>query len=395
VTAIETPIALLRRLSTEKATGELICAVGDLEVHAYLQQGRVAWATSSGARFAFARELLRRCDVDPTTLQELVEDCRRNRRPLGETLVAWSLASFEDVRESLRLQIRDALATLAEREHAPKLFLERGENYLAYDSTLTFTIEELLDGVRAAPARPSEPPGVLEQLFVDVPEVRWAEVVRDGAVVAAKPKHGSRSRHSAALAAVAFVGDVELAVVRGASATTIGVARTDGTSVWMGLDADVRLGAVFSELGTFVPSPRPSLVPRSSEVVVDAQCDGCVPILGDVLARWSDADVACVVHVDAPTIVHRKGLDASAFATHARTHAPMLSIGETERVGAAHSIALARGCSWSLATPVPDDSGRVLWLAISREASQGLAWALLSATARQIATVECSGGAHG
>jgi hypothetical protein len=167
----EAPLDTLERLTRASATGELICATDDLEVHVYLQEGRVAWATSSAARFAFSRDLIERTGVDPETLKELVEDCRRNRRPLGETLVEWKLASLEDVRSSLRLQVTHALQSLPGHPSTPTLFLERGAGYLTYDRALTFALEEVL--VREAPSPGPDARALLRQVLDAVPDARW------------------------------------------------------------------------------------------------------------------------------------------------------------------------------------------------------------------------------
>jgi hypothetical protein len=76
--------------------------------------------------------------------------------------------------------------------------------------------------------------------------------------------------------------------------------------------------------------------------------------------------------------------------------ADVLSIIDTDvKPETPRTLALGRRGAWSLATPVPDDSGHVLWLAVSHEASQGLAWALLGATARQLSGVGCGGAPNG
>lgn len=405
----ETPLSVLRRLSAEQATGELICAARDLEVHVYLQQGRVAWATSSAARLAFARELVRRSGIDATTLQELVDDCRRNRRPLGETLVSWNLASLEDVRESLRLQVRDALATLSGRRGAPTLFLERGAPFLAYDRALTFELDELLDGPMSEPPGPpaaETPVAVLDKLLRDVPDIRWAALLRRGEVLASRPSSRAPRPITHTLAQLAFGDEVDVAVLRNDGGATIGVAREDDASLWLGLGADARLGGVFAALGDLLPLVRASDAPRQPDVVVSGPgCSSCEAVLRDVLERWVDADAACVLHEGTSLVVSRRSVDVESFRAIAESRAPMLFVVDEPDAGAtsarttpaarpARSIALGRRDSWLLATPVAEDSSAVLWLEVSRQASQGLAWALLSATARQVASVPRDGGAH-
>jgi hypothetical protein len=394
VVSEETPIAIVRRLAGAGATGELICAEGELEVHVYLQQGRVAWATSSEARFAFGRELVRRCNVDPETLKELVEDCRRNRRPLGETLVQWGLASLEDVRESLRRQIQGALATLGGRHRAPTLFLERGAQYLTYERELTFELRELVDAEMAATASLG-PRELLDRLLRDVPEIRWGEVRRRGDVIRAHPRAVEPRASTRRLAELAFGDEVDVVAVRSELGAVVGVARDDETSVWIGLPGEARLGAVFASLADALPSGRTAASAARGDATASSDtCERCRPALDDVLARWSDAEAACVLHDErAPALVHRSGLDGASFLAIARARTAMLEVeaGDAE-LASARSLVLGRAGSWLLASPVPDGSRRVLWLSVSRQASQGLAWALLGATARQIAQSECGCG---
>ena len=47
--------AKLRELVEQGATGELVACAADVEIHVYLQRGRVAWGTCSAQRFAFVR----------------------------------------------------------------------------------------------------------------------------------------------------------------------------------------------------------------------------------------------------------------------------------------------------------------------------------------------------
>ena len=44
------PLTELRELAQRAETGEFICATSALEVHVYLQRGRIAWATMAGSR---------------------------------------------------------------------------------------------------------------------------------------------------------------------------------------------------------------------------------------------------------------------------------------------------------------------------------------------------------
>src|SRR5690242_4483859 len=87
------------------ASGEFICASSALEVHVHLQLGRVAWATDSRHAFVFTRHLQEHAALTKEQFREVLEECRRNHLPLGETLVRWGLATLAQVRAALRHQI--------------------------------------------------------------------------------------------------------------------------------------------------------------------------------------------------------------------------------------------------------------------------------------------------
>src|SRR5262245_25437261 len=92
-------------LASQNASGELICASDSVEVHVFLQRGRIAWATDSTRPLAFTRHLLQTAQIDVEVFREILESCRREKRPLGETLIAWGVATREEVRDALRHQI--------------------------------------------------------------------------------------------------------------------------------------------------------------------------------------------------------------------------------------------------------------------------------------------------
>ena len=93
----ETALEALRTYSLRGASGEFICASNAAEVHVFLQGGRVAWAVEPTKPLAFVRALKERCLISDEDLRLAFEDGRRTRRPLGETLVQWSLAACEDI----------------------------------------------------------------------------------------------------------------------------------------------------------------------------------------------------------------------------------------------------------------------------------------------------------
>lgn len=149
------PLASLTEVAGTQKSGEFICVSPSREIHVFLQRGRVAWAIDSAHPYEFSKELRRRVSIDAQVFREVVESCRRDRLPLGETLVAWNIASLEEVRAALAHQVGLALASLDALQVASKVFLERG-SFAHYDERLTFELAEVLaaprpDGARSAP----------------------------------------------------------------------------------------------------------------------------------------------------------------------------------------------------------------------------------------------------
>lgn len=94
IAARDEPLKILASLVERNVSGELICASPEAEIHVFLKRGRIAWAIDSRRPAAFADGLVE-IDLDAETLREVIETCRRENLPLGETLVGWGLLSWE------------------------------------------------------------------------------------------------------------------------------------------------------------------------------------------------------------------------------------------------------------------------------------------------------------
>ena len=402
-------LGTLGRLCAEAATGELICATEDAEVHVHLQEGRVAWATSSNARFAFARHVVEECGIDKDALRELVLECQRERKPLGETLIEWGLATQEQVRSALQQQVRDALATLPTDGSAATVFLRRGDGYAKYDRELTFALEEVaahpttrkVQRVSAFPPRLSSrpPPGALssalELLVADEAEIHWAEQHTDGQVVVRAPR-GTEPRGVELIAAHAFRGEVDFVAIRSEQEGLLGF-HIDGArgSVMCGLSPDTVLGAVLALVRERLASHarnRPSL-PGGSLGPAHMAGDRGVPrdALMELFERTRE--LWAVAMVD-----RRGGLEWLGWREHlareeaASRLAPLndalnaaraLHSGREGLGFSASSMVASTPFGWFFGSEVHDSSGRDLWLVLDPEATQGLGWALLTALLRR------------
>jgi hypothetical protein len=149
----ELPLAMLERLAAEGQSGELIATTQNFEIHVLLHEGRIAWATNSSSRFAFTRRLVDKYGVDKDTLREVVLECQRTRARLGEALLAWNVATREQIQDALKSQISETLTQLGELRDSRALFLPRSA---AYSADLTFTLTDV-NTTRNKPVAGGEP----------------------------------------------------------------------------------------------------------------------------------------------------------------------------------------------------------------------------------------------
>jgi hypothetical protein len=170
----DTHIRQLMALAEDEASGDFVCESNGLEVHVFLQAGRVAWASDSQHPRAFLRYLREQEKIDDDALEQVISECRQSHAPLGETMLAWKLATPEQVRAALRHQIGLALATLERSSSAKAMFLSR-PHYTRCNADFTFELRKLLASplqeplgsgsaaangvaVREVEARPPAPP---------------------------------------------------------------------------------------------------------------------------------------------------------------------------------------------------------------------------------------------
>jgi len=399
----QSPLSALRELSAAEATGEMICAAPDLEAHVYLQEGRIAWATSSASRYAFGRDLVRRAGIDQKDFREVVETCRRERRPLGETLVEWGLTTTEDVRASLAAQVRDVVDTLQSIRKAQTIFLERGEGYRTYAAELTFALHDFVD------EEPNDQLGqdLLLRAQKALPDAHWIDVIHGGRVVAS---HDQSGQHPRALAErvdrLAFGGDVRSVTVRSGLGTLVGYALDSGHRVLLGLGGDTRLGAISAALPSFCASDvgdSETLTTTRAPVAQGNECEPCSEALWQAVSRSEDIVSAQLRRPDGSSLTVSRCPDISerwqAIVDRGQQILDAPDLGEekinpldtqVEMLGFHFRSALLGAQQWQFGAMLPDSSGRSVWLTVPRRVSQGLGWALLTATSRHLAEVACT-----
>lgn len=405
--------ALDRLLSAagSQRSGEFIFATPSVEVHVFLASGRVAWATDTAHPFEFSRFLKERCQIDDASFREVVEECRRTRVPLGETLVAWELSTWDDVRASLRHQVELALRTLGRESRGETIFLARSE-FTRYDDRLTFALAELVaDAPARAPssAPPSAPITVREptRLVTSAAALReaahgaaaWARLEREGVL----DVDGTAAEGSSPPASVVRVlaDGADFVAVRSADRSLVGARREgDDATAWLELEDDAAYRFVLAALEArgFAPAvtgarPEPAAIPSDDPVGWRE---------GALGGAWGEeilqvfaygADVRAVLALDGAGLVRaamgRKSVVQAAavdlvrrrravFAEHTFEAGALTALGFRSR-----TLVTSERDTWCFGgeTLDPGATGTV-WVVLRREASQGVGWACLTALLR-------------
>ncbi len=150
--------ALVRKRADNTMAGALL-----------VERGRVCWAMSQRYPRYLTDILAEEQDqLSLEQLDELFAMCRRDRMPLGETLVARGLVPLPTLHRALRRHTCEALDCLIRDEASPWVWVEHAG--YGYNPMLTFSPAEVVTGVRAL-ANP--------QLATRA-AARLAEVVRPG-----------------------------------------------------------------------------------------------------------------------------------------------------------------------------------------------------------------------
>jgi hypothetical protein len=197
-------------------------------------------------------------------------------------------------------------------------------------------------------------------------------------------------------------------VVRAGLGTLVGIQRHPETEVWLAPGRETRLGSVFAGIADLLvrQGDEPPVSPRGDARAYGEECEACRACLSDAIARSGEVDSIALLRSDGEAFaLRREVLDHSASLRLETSRAPILEVdavaeetaepgdSAVEVLGISHrSLVLGRHGAWHYGSCVPDGSGRSLWLTVSSRASQGLAWALLTASARQLARQPCALG---
>ncbi|AKU93500.1 hypothetical protein AKJ09_00164 [Labilithrix luteola] len=398
------PLETLTELASGHASGELICASSSVEVHVYFQNGRVAWATDSGHPLAFTKKLLEGARVDIDVFREILESCRREKRPLGETLITWGVANREEVRAALKHQIDLATTALLNAGPVQTLFLNRSSQFAAYDSSLTFSLEELTGGPRVeAPSvvtsvhERMDRPGLATRLQALV-GADWIEVLDGNAVVESLPLPSSASRVSTMLFDATLGDGAELVAIRTGEGTLGGAALAEARSIWCRTSPETTIGALVAGL-TSIANDAP---PASREVALDpgelwtTASSEEIELLRSFAARIPELRAAFVTDAVAMDHVYGVGRPSiSAARTSSLVVARMRALLTAFDAQAARTSPDAARSPRRMMTQEPDflvfaeelvieHIHRVVWILLDRSSSKGLGWGHASALGRRL-----------
>ena len=394
-----TPLSELRALARAGATGEFVCATNEAEIHVHLHEGRVAWATSTIATFGFSKYILAQCDIEEAAFRDLIEECRRHRKPFGETLVEWGLATEELIRDALGRQIRESLDGLRAAGPASFLFLPRGAGYRSYRSEFTFDLRSAMrqkgGRLRSSQRLPQfgtpvhvDLIGKLAELAKQEKGVRWIEYHGKGPVH--RINRSDIGSDMERLGSGSLAEGVIFAALRGWTQTVIGLPLTKGAgTVWCGVDPDIVLGAMILMLRAGLPvaaeSPITQVYPEDAEIKIYPDRGLPQPVLRELLAR--SPEVLAVGLSDSEGRIYPLASRSGATPDLAdRIRAPMELLqvrSDDRRPYVETSIAIASDQGVVCGGRFLDESGRCIWLVLTPEAGQGLGWALTTALLRQ------------
>lgn len=418
----ERPFAVLERYVAQEASGELIC-VGTAETHVYLQRGRIAWATDSRHPLAFTSCLQAATGITDATFRDVLEECRRGRLPLGETLVLWQLATPEQVRDALRRQIDVALGLLREEASAQTVFLERGQLYASYRADLTFSLYDVVP----SEVPPSSADGSAICASVDATEVdvstamlsrlcetnhfAWVELLQGTKAVqrVCPSGHdaggaGGAPRVPNALLVHTLLDGATQAALRTDDGSILGIVlRGEDRTLWCEARDFSSFGAAMGTLANLASDPRSGAAApgrsgrreawawgeRSAETSAILAFVAQAPEVRGVLLSQGGGER--LTGVD-PSGGGGDGIRAlvgrRARALVARGSSPSSPAAVGRRRVFYRSLITAERDVWCFGRMFDERPGahhqETLWLLVDRSAPQGLGWAYLNALLRQV-----------
>jgi hypothetical protein len=421
----EAPFRTLQTLVRQLASGELICASGEVEVHVYLQRGRVAWATDSAHPFAFTRHLQTTAGIDTEGFRDILESCKRERRPLGETLVSWGLVTQDEIRTALRHQLELALVQLRDGGAAQTLFLDRTRQFALYDEALTFGLDEILpsaagngpsDGLgrKTPPPAPTkdDPPLSARRLLASSDDLLWTELFHGTTRVESEPATERAARFSKTVLERTLLDGAALVIVWLPEGLLAGVVLGGTRSLWCRLAPGSTVGAAASALGAMAAPTASGSAPEGPRGASWVLGDQSTPALDEVRAlvdRAPEIMAALLVDGEDPARscgVGREPLLPETALSAIRQRAQVFSVNpifddglpsdaDANGVGFHfRCMVTAERAFWCFGAELTAFPSGTVWVLLDRACAQGLGWAYLTSLSRtfmRVGTAGCRG----
>lgn len=149
--------------------GELVIRDRDTTARVFFHLGKVAWAHVSDDPTGLFDILDPEQGIDRDIAREVVEECRRTRARLSDTLVSWGLVDRARLRECMLAWNSRKIASIRQFSAPETLFLP---GLRSYAEDLLFDLEELVEPAdlaipsSAPPPRPKGPKTLWETAFV-------------------------------------------------------------------------------------------------------------------------------------------------------------------------------------------------------------------------------------
>jgi hypothetical protein len=400
---MDRPLETLRALVDSHSSGEYIAVLESAEVHVYLKAGRVAWAIASDSPGTLMRHLAEECKLYRHELEAVVRDCRENRRPLGEGLIAWGFATQVQVRAALQKQIQEVFQRLALAGSAGvrvrSLFIPRS---VEYAEELTFELSEVDDEEPASVAPISRSPRhLLRGLWKALPPVSWVQVQSPNGTTASSVAPGASLPEAdiGEILPLSFGGELLRVTIRTRSGSIVGQCISDdGSTVWCGLDRTGNLGLVNAALASHASAPAPataSIKPRAYALEevgslpiarqnIESTFSDLPELLG-VFATSAEEPGFAGIH-RAPELLPRVARNLVFFdrmlELKVEDYFPRVEPVWESLTPEAISVLCEDAQYFYFGRRVEGSQGRPIWVVMQRSEARGLGWALLEALAR-------------
>ena len=419
MTVQRSPLEELCELARLGQTGEFVCATAGVELHVYLQRGRLAWATNSTYPFEFAKYIKEHSNIDDETFRQVVAECRREKQHLGATLVAWELAGWDEIQRALSHQAKLAIGALSQVPRGSRnLFLERTK-LTEYDDECTVPIEAIVAELDVEPRRQepvAEHPrarSLAWDVLGEIEDAMWVEVLTPDGVVDAAPIRTVESHVPMSLVRNSIDDSADFVGMRSTRGTMLGarvVVKGHPGSVWFKLAPNATYGAAvtsFSSLGVAVSGgsrfelsqgkglPAWELGPHDSAAAADLRLlfERAPEILAAIVLSKTGEPIVGAGRRDVCTLANCTALVKRRKQVFS---VPMFETSPGEARGTQASalgfdlrtVVTGEGSFWCFGAELIQVGGRTLWMLTDRKVAQGIGWACLTTLTRSLSNAE-------